>query len=75
MITPRPAPPPASRGDIRPNGTLWLSFGSGGGFMQSQAQVQILVNRMDDGLNPQPAPDVPRLRVNPQGVPEMVAVG
>lgn len=43
--------------------------------MQSQVQVQILVNRMDDGLDPQPAPDVPRLRVDPQGGPETVAVG
>ncbi|HXS12257.1 MAG TPA: gamma-glutamyltransferase [Acidobacteriaceae bacterium] len=42
------------------NGKPWLSFGVMGGDMQPQGQTQIIVNRVDYGLDAQAAADSPR---------------
>jgi gamma-glutamyltranspeptidase/glutathione hydrolase len=42
------------------NGRPWLSFGVMGGDMQPQGQTQIIVNRVDHGLDGQAAGDAPR---------------
>jgi gamma-glutamyltranspeptidase / glutathione hydrolase len=42
------------------NGVPWISFGVMGGDMQPQGQTQIVVNRMDYGLDVQAAADSPR---------------
>lgn len=43
------------------NNQLFMSFGVVGGWMQPQAQVQILSNIIDFGMNPQVALDAPRV--------------
>ncbi len=48
-------------------GTLWLSFGVMGGFMQPQGHLQVLSNLVDSGLGPQAALDAPRFRVDERG--------
>jgi gamma-glutamyltranspeptidase/glutathione hydrolase len=45
------------------DGSPAFALGVAGGFMQAQAQVQILVHLLDRGLAPQQAVDEPRLRV------------
>jgi gamma-glutamyltranspeptidase/glutathione hydrolase len=42
------------------NGVPWLAFGVMGGDMQPQGQTQIVVNRVDYGLDAQAAGDSPR---------------
>jgi gamma-glutamyltranspeptidase/glutathione hydrolase len=42
------------------NGRPWMSFGVMGGDMQPQGQTQIVVNRVDYGLDVQAASDSPR---------------
>jgi gamma-glutamyltranspeptidase/glutathione hydrolase len=42
------------------DGRPWLSFGVMGGDMQPQGQAQIIVNRVDHGLDGQAAGDAPR---------------
>jgi len=42
------------------DGQPWMAFGVMGGDMQPQGQVQVLLNRIDYGLDPQAAGDSPR---------------
>ncbi|MBN1657112.1 MAG: gamma-glutamyltransferase [Anaerolineae bacterium] len=51
----------------RRDGRLWLSFGVMGGFMQPQGHLQVMVNMVDYGLDPQSALDAPRFRVDERG--------
>ncbi|HSD84706.1 MAG TPA: gamma-glutamyltransferase [Anaerolineae bacterium] len=43
------------------NGRLWSSFGVMGGHIQPQGHVQVLLNVVDFGMNPQQALDAPRV--------------
>ncbi len=49
------------------DGELWLSFGVMGGFQQPQGHLQVMVNMVDFGLEPQTALDALRFSVQPQG--------
>ncbi|MEJ2208567.1 MAG: gamma-glutamyltransferase [Anaerolineae bacterium] len=53
------------------DGRLWLSFGVMGGFMQPQGHLQVVVNMVDYGLDPQAALDAPRFRVDERGGPRV----
>ncbi len=53
------------------DGRLWLSFGVMGGFMQPQGHLQVVVNMVDHGLDPQAALDAPRFRVDERGGPQV----
>ena len=53
------------------DGQLWLSFGVMGGFMQPQGHLQVVVNLVDYGLDPQAALDAPRFRVDERGGPRV----
>jgi gamma-glutamyltranspeptidase/glutathione hydrolase len=45
------------------DGELQIVLGVAGGFMQPQAQVQILIHMLERGLDPQTAIDAPRFRI------------
>jgi gamma-glutamyltranspeptidase/glutathione hydrolase len=47
---------------ITKDGKPFMSFGVMGGAMQPQGHVQIVINMVDFGMNPQEAGDAPRMR-------------
>jgi gamma-glutamyltranspeptidase/glutathione hydrolase len=49
-------------GFVTRDGKPWLSFGVMGGDMQPQGHVQVLINMIDFGMDPQEAGDAPRWR-------------
>lgn len=49
------------------NGGLWLSYGVMGGFQQPQGHLQVLVNMIDFGHDPQEALNALRFSVQPGG--------
>ncbi|TGL63347.1 gamma-glutamyltransferase family protein [Leptospira sarikeiensis] len=60
---------PGKRPTITPNasmvfkdGKFWMSFGTPGGDMQTQAVVQVFLNLVVFGMNPQEAVNAPRFR-------------
>ncbi|KAL8604190.1 hypothetical protein ACOMHN_014758 [Nucella lapillus] len=48
-------------------GDLLSAFGTMGGFMQPQGQVQVLLNQVEFGMDPQQALDQPRIRIGGNG--------
>ena len=61
------------------NGELWLCFGVMGGFQQPQGHLQVIVNMVDFGLDPQEALNALRFSVQPgdgvyleEGIPRTV---
>ena len=64
------------------NGELWLCFGVMGGFQQPQGHLQVMVNMVDFGLDPQEALNALRFGVKPgdgvyleEGIPRTVVDG
>jgi gamma-glutamyltranspeptidase/glutathione hydrolase len=56
------------RAAVTRDGSLQFVLGVAGGFMQPQAQVQILIRMLEQGLAPQAAIDAPRFRIGFGGV-------
>lgn len=57
-------------GFVTKNGAPWLSYGVMGGAMQPQGHVQVLVNMIDFGMNPQEAGDFARWQHYGAGTPD-----
>ena len=59
---------------VTKDGKPWFSFGVMGGDMQPQGHVEVLINMIDFGMNPQMAGDASRIRhggsETPTGTPE-----
>ena len=64
-------PAMATRGT---DGSLYASFGVMGGFMQPQGHLQVVINLVDDGLDPQEALDRPRFCIEPENAPADVSL-
>ncbi len=68
-------------GFVTRNGAPWMSFGVMGGPMQPQGHVQVLLNMLRFGMDPQEALDAPRfrhidgLRLAVEDLPAHVAAG
>ena len=57
-------------GFVTQDGEPWLSYGVMGGAMQPQGHVQVLVNMIDFGMNPQEAGDYARWQHYGAGTPD-----
>ena len=57
-------------GFVTKDGAPWQSYGVMGGAMQPQGHVQVLVNRIDFGMNPQEAGDFARWQHYGAGTPD-----
>jgi len=57
-------------GFVTREGAPWLSYGVMGGAMQPQGHVQVLVNMIDFGMNPQEAGDFARWQHHGAGTPD-----
>ena len=58
----------------RDDGSLFAPFGVMGGFMQPQGHAQVVINMIDDGLDPQAALDRPRICLEPGAADGRVAL-
>lgn len=58
----------------REDGSLFAPFGVMGGFMQPQGHAQVVINMIDDGLDPQAALDRPRVCLEPGAADGRVAL-
>lgn len=58
----------------RADDSLFAPFGVMGGFMQPQGHAQVVINMIDDGLDPQAALDRPRVCLEPGAADGRVAI-
>jgi gamma-glutamyltranspeptidase / glutathione hydrolase len=64
-LPPRPGKPPHTTipALVTRDGLLEHALGLAGGYVQAQVQVQLLIHLLCEGMEPQPAIDAPRMRV------------